>query len=201
MASGDEGLRDLISIRIDPNWPHHDLWTRQGYPIRQAYHYLENYESGIEESAGVNYATVDTVGRPESYQVWTGGSNRTVPLTFVFRVEDPGQFVPQVYDRAMWLEALKYPIGERGGPMFPPPTVYVSVGQLLFIRAIATEVGIRWPGPFDPETHHSHVAEVSATFTEVSRSPRNFIGVGGHRMSRPNATATYSGFPENGGLA
>jgi hypothetical protein len=183
----------LVSVRIDPTWPHRRLWEEVWGSVfdakqRLAFSFFDT-ESGIEEQAEAQYADIDVLGRAEMYKTYTGTSNRTIPLTVQFQAQGLNganrrqAALDEVVNPAKWLDSLKYPVVDRRtGLSHAPPTLFLQIGQLYMGRVVATEVTIRWQSPFDPDTMFPQAAEVTCAFTEVNRRPGAYRAIGPRRI-------------------
>ena len=168
-------MQDLAFIEIDEMWlaENPEGWqSRLG--SRLPFLFMD-LEEGIQESAAVNYADIEVVGRAEAYKSYVGTGNREIQLTFQFRVQgiEAGAFLETAIDNevlqpAHWLEALKYPyVGDDELSHAPPPCL-LQVGQLFSGRVVATDVQRTWQSPFEPESLLPHGAEVTCTFAVTS---------------------------------
>lgn len=175
-------LGDRFSLMIDPVWRSRfpDGWQSRLGPV--LYPTFYNFDEGISESGGVNYADTDVVGRAEQIKSYVGSGNREIPLTFQFQAQggsgrDGVETLNQeVVYPAKWLDALKHPY-IREDISHPPPPVLLRLGSLLQARCIATDVTVTWKAPFHPTAMLPYAAEVSCTFTVV----REVIGNYGHQ--------------------
>lgn len=189
-------LGDLITVQIDPTWLYRDEWLETA-PIGEKLRFtFLDLEGGFQESAGVNYADVEAVGRAEAYKTYIGGSNREFTILFKFQVQGDNPavrsviggvpsvdldaaLIAEVTQPALWLESLKQPFIANDGLSHAPPTVLFSLGSIFFGRMLVTDAQVTWQPPFDPETLLPFAAEVSVTFTEVRRRITNFFGLYG----------------------
>jgi hypothetical protein len=167
-------------LRIDPDWldRHEDNWESV-LGDRLPFVFLD-LEDGIEESAPVNYADFEIIGRAESYKSFIGTGNREFPLTFKFRVQGvdahnrEAAIDAEVLSPALWLDGLKQPYTGSDGLSHAPPPCLLSLGRLVFGRVVATDVQISWQPPFEPDTLLPHGADVACTFTVVREHIRNY---------------------------
>ncbi len=178
-----------VTVRLDPNWTYIDLWKevfeehlhlgaanphkrRDGVAFTALFIELEE---GFEESFEANYSETDVVGRAEAYMTYTGGSNKEVPLTFQFHVQD-GSPLAEVVRPARWLDSLKLPVVDiKAKVSHAPPPLLLQVGSLLIMRCVLATANIQWKSPFEPGTMYPHGAEVQCTFRSV-RSPASAYG-------------------------
>ena len=175
-------LKDRLELRIDPDWPRRNLWLGlQNNTIgdKLVFTFME-FEDGISETAAVNYADIDVVGRAEVYKNFVGVTNREFQITFKFRAQGvaSGNLVEvletEVVQPAKWLDALKFPITDQAGISHAPPPCFLQIGQLFQGRVIVTDASIMWTHPFDPDTLMPYGAEVSTTLTVVRRRIQNY---------------------------
>jgi len=181
-------LSDKLLIRIDPSWPHWLPWRkvvnpagRAGVPDTHLIFTFVDLEDGLTESAAVNYADTDVVGRAEAYKTFISTGNKQFQINFQFRaqgLETSGDEISEILQKevvlpARWLDALKYPIVDQGLTLAPPPCI-LQIGSLFIARVIADDVQIQWQHPFDPESLLPHGAEVSCTFSVVRRVVGNY---------------------------
>lgn len=176
-------LGERFHLRIDPTWfaqvgGGDDAWNSpMGRRLDVMFYDLEE---GLEESAGVNYADSEIIGRAEGYKSYVGTANKEIPLAFKFQAQGglgenlPSTLQQEVVDPARWLEALKYPYQSPSGVSFAPPRVLLFIGRLLRARCVATDVSIRWQAPFDPDTMLPYAAEVLCTFAVVREKITNY---------------------------
>ncbi len=81
----------------------------------------------------------------------------------------------EVVQKARWLDALKYPvIDELQNVSLGPPPVILTIGRLLSMRAVVTDVSIAWQPSFDPDTLMPHGADVSVTFAASNQRIGNY---------------------------
>ena len=181
-------LAQLISIVIDPTW-----WTLYGAlsgatTQRISLTFLD-LEGGIAEQASLQYADTQVVGRPESFKSYTGTDNRQITLRAQFRaqgisgVNGENTIQTEVIRPARWLEGLKYPVVDSQGISHAPPTVELTLGELLVMRAIATDVSVTWMSPWDPITLLPLGADVEITFTAVHEQMGNYAYSGPTRFT------------------
>lgn len=149
-------------------------------------------EEGIQESAGVNYADIDVIGRAEAFKNYVGTANREFSITFKFRAQGlVGDTLAASLNRevvlpAKWIDALKFPITDRSGSggtgiSHAPPRCHLRIGQLFTGFVIVTDAQITWMHPFDPDTLLPHGADVSTTLTVVRRRIKNYDFTTGRR--------------------
>ncbi len=142
-------------------------------------------EEGIQESAGVNYADIDVIGRAEAFKNYVGNTNREFSITFKFRAQGlKGDNLADALNRevvlpAKWIDALKFAITDRSGSggtgiAHPPPRCILQIGQLFTGFVLVTEAQITWMSPFDPDTLLPYGADVSTTLTVVRRRIQNY---------------------------
>lgn len=137
-------------------------------------------EEGIQESAGVNYADIDVIGRAEAFKNYVGNSNREFSLVFKFRAQGlKGNNLADALERevvlpAKWIDALKFSITDIAGISHAPPRCYLQIGELFTGTVIVTEAQIMWMHPFDPDTLLPYGADVNTTLTVVRRRIRNY---------------------------
>jgi hypothetical protein len=187
---------DLFTVEIDPTW----TWVSPVYGIpnglwaspiglRLSAQFVD-LDDCITESAGVNYADTDIIGRAEAVKTWIGNGNRETTLVFKFHAQSPvysvtGAAPPptsavqsviqkEVINPAQFLDALRYPVIDSQGVSHGPPPVILSIGSLLQMRSVVTACDIRWCPPFDPTTMLPHHAEVSVTFTGTTLLISNY---------------------------
>lgn len=173
-------ISEGVYLEIDPTWLAHN----RGYPLSPMGEKLRfvfiDLEDGIEESAAVNYADFEIVGRAESYKSFIGAGNREFPLVFKFRAQgidsaDPATAIDsEVVQPALWLDSLKAPYTGQDGLSHAPPPCLLALGELFFGRVVATDVQISWQPPFEQETFLPHGADVTCTFTVVREFIKNY---------------------------
>lgn len=173
-------ISEGVYLEIDPTWLAHN----SGYPLSPMGEKLRfvfiDLEDGIEESAAVNYADFEIIGRAESYKSFIGSSNREFPLVFKFRAQgidsaDPATAIDaEVIQPALWLDSLKVPYTGQDGLSHAPPPCVLALGELFFSRVVATDVQISWQPPFEHETFLPHGADVTCTFTVVREHIKNY---------------------------
>jgi len=161
---------DPIWLDMNPNgWEFED----ENLP----FHFID-LEEGISEQSDVNYASIDVIGRAESYKMYMGTGNKVIPITFKFQSQGLSTsgsltlsdvLIKEVRTPAMWLDALKYPYVGDDNLSHAPPTCILQIGQLFSGLVIATQVGIQWMPPFEPSTLLPYAAEVQCEFTVVRR--------------------------------
>lgn len=83
-------LGDLLTIRVDPSWPHLKAFL-DGNPFgasgdRQSFAFID-LEAGISEEAPPNYADTEVVGRAEQYKTFVGSANREYQFTIRFQAQ------------------------------------------------------------------------------------------------------------------
>lgn len=161
-------------------------------------------DSGVAENADVHYATISALGRPESFKSFVGIENRVVSLrVFIRPDEGTSNYIQDIVEPALWLEALKYPTVDTyaGGdsvPSYAPPPVFFVLGSILRMRAVVTHCAVLWQGPWTPSADVNATgsaltpsgAEVQITFTQVSTF--NDAGDYNFRMS-PHRLGAYKG--------
>ena len=81
----------------------------------------------------------------------------------------------EVTKKAAWLEALVYPQYDDGGQAYPPPRVYLTLGQNFTRRGIIKEISIAWKGPWEVSSLLCMVLEASMTFEEVNKVPKGYL--------------------------
>lgn len=167
-------------LLIDPDWiaRHPGGWRSPLGPVLPFI--FIDLEDGIEESAAVNYADIEVIGRAESYKSFIGAGNREFPLTFKFRAQGAIfstvalAIQAEVMGPALWLDALKQPFVGEDGLSHAPPPCFLSLGLLFFGRVVATDVQISWQPPFEPLSFLPHGADVTCTFTVVRARIKNY---------------------------
>jgi len=174
-------LEGLAYLRIDDIWMsvNPNGWENP-LGAELTFQFID-LEQGLQESASANYASIDVIGRAESYQVYMGVQNKQIPLTFKFQVQgsDPSKslsdsLIWEVRHPALWLDALKYPYIAPDGLSHAPPPCVLKLGQLFSGLVIAADVQINWQSPFDPDTLLPYGAEVICQFTVVRRFITNY---------------------------
>jgi len=188
LAQGLAPPLDKLVIRVDPSWPHMVAWRMvvnpegvAGVPDTHLAFAFVDLEEGLTESAAVNYADTEIVGRAEAYKTFISTGNKQFPINFQFRAQGlstsgeelTGILQKEVVLPARWLDALKYPVVWQGLTLAPPPCI-LQVGSLFVARVVADDVQIQWQHPFDPESLLPHGAEVSCTFSVVRRVVGNY---------------------------
>jgi hypothetical protein len=146
----------------------------------------------ISMNKAAEYASVPVVGRSEPVRSYSSSGPKTFSfeLQFVASVEqgDDGDTL-YVLEKVAWLESLVYPEYENN-LTFPPPVVFLMIGDAIQARCITTEVNPTYSGPWDVyESEHGSTfnwispmrATVSLTLEEVSLVPSSssFIRGGG----------------------
>lgn len=181
-------LGERFSLRIDEKWlaltgvePSIAWKNPLGTRLSVMFYDLEQ---GIEETAGVNYADSEIIGRAEGYKSYVGTNNKEIPLTFQFMAQGGNgngangdladTLQRQVVDPTHWLDALKYPYTAPSGISYAPPRVILVIGKLITCRCVATDVSINWQAPFDPDTMLPYAAEVNCTFSIVRSAIKNY---------------------------
>ena len=188
-------------IEIDPFWrrEHPDGWKGKKITMerdetgwlkeikaeatyRLPFHFID-LEDGLEESAAVNYADNEVIGRAESYKTYMGTANREIPLTFRFQAQGLQESAldeltmvlrREVVGPALWLEGLKYPWTGDDGLSHAPPRCFLRIGDLFSGTVIATDVQLQWQPPFDAASMLPYGATVPCTFTVVKRVIADF---------------------------
>jgi len=81
-------LGDLMTVEVDPSWPHVDDFL-EGNPIgtKLSFAFVDLDAAGITEDMQPNYADTDVVGRAEQYKTFVGASNREYTLSFKFQAQ------------------------------------------------------------------------------------------------------------------
>lgn len=182
------GPMQQLQVRIDPNYIYRDLWSNLVRPDYIEAVFMELSE-GVAETATVQYAEEQVIGRPSSFLSFVGVSARTVSLMFRFHVQggpaDPaGQFADadltrtaieyQVIGPAKFLEALKFPLIDKVGLAHAPPPVILTLGNLLYMRAVVSECHVTWQAPWLPDYLLPYGADVQVTFSEVEPLVGNY---------------------------
>lgn len=170
----DSNLGDRLSVRIDPTWPHRNLWRHPlGDTLRFTY---VDFPSGISESASPNYSDSEVMGRAEPYTAFGGTSGREVTLTFVFQAQglvsglpDEQTIMNEVVLPMRWLDALKYGLYDpASGNSFAAPPVIVKIGQLFTGRCQLTGGDMDWDyESMDVDSLLPHAGRFPATFRVV----------------------------------
>ena len=181
-------LRNLIVVELDPFWyaVHKAKW-KSPLGSRLPVTFIEN-EDGLSETVSVAYADVEVVGRAENFKTYMGASNRELPITFQFRAQGlsgldrQATIRKEVMDPYRWLDALNYPI-ESGGVSYPPPTLFVTIGELISMRCIATAISTRFLPAIDPLTYLPMGIDVSVTFVSVADRLGNYNFEGPNRFT------------------
>lgn len=106
----------------------------------------------ISESKAAIYNEIPIVGRSLPLLGYAGSTSRSIALGLSFvALNRPGA---GPYDTAFvrkqvrWLEAKVYPI-YNGGFTFPPPLLWLEIGQALAMQCVMTAVTTSWFGPWD----------------------------------------------------
>jgi hypothetical protein len=176
-----------IRIDIDPDWVGYgptilsnvldSLYTQNSLNVP-----FFDTSRGISESSKPSYSNVSILGRLEDIMVYTGATNRTVPMQFHFQVQGT-QFTDiedacmhEVISPARWLDALKYTVTSPEGVVYNPPSVILMIGQLLTMRALVTSCNITWEAPFTPEKLYPTSAVVDIVFSSSSLNPKRYSG-------------------------
>jgi hypothetical protein len=176
-----------IRIDIDPDWSGYGT-AATGNVLDSLY--VQNSLSvpffdisrGISESSRASYSSVSLLGRLEDIMIYTGATNRTVPLQFHFQVQ--GTQFTDIEDACMheviapvrWLDALKYSVTSDTGINYNPTTVILFIGQLLTMRALLTTCNITWEAPFTPDKMYPTSATVECVFSSSSLNPKQYAG-------------------------
>lgn len=194
-------LGRVFRLEIDPYYEYAHLWNS---PLGSVLRFMfMDFEGGIQETAGVNYAPIEVLGRTEKFMNYVGTDNREIQLNVNFRAQGvSGATLRETLDTevvqpAKWLDSLKYPLlGDDELSHAPPPCILI-MGDLLLMRVIATEVSITWVAPFDTETMLPYGADVACTFTAVHRGMGRYAYTGARRFDQ----AQTRSFSNNGELS
>lgn len=182
----DDDLVDLWKAKYSPSGMH-SYW-----PLSLVWPHVE-LESGITESADVQYQTTDVPMRIEPFQSYTGSGPRSVELVLPLRayLDTSDGYLndgnsdnvmesdyTEIMFRARWLESFKHPVLNRTtGIAYAPPPVILTIGRLFLGRCIVTSCNPQWDGPFTTavgEADNSmlpHGATLNAGFTVVRAAP------------------------------
>lgn len=168
----EANLGERLTLAIDPLWPHQGLWQ---HPLGRVLRFtFLDWESGINEAVTPNYVNTEVVGRAESFKAYLNTPNRSISLTFLFRVQGTESteirtaIEREVIQPARFLDALKYPVfNESQGISYAPPPVILKVGSLFTGRCVLTAGDPQWRGPWETEQLLPHACEMSCTFEVV----------------------------------
>lgn len=194
----------LFTVMIDPTWPYYSQWVSRSPMGALMTATFIDLEGGIEESSSPQYSNTQVLGRPEDFKTYLGTSNRSVNLTFQFRAQGRpslGGLVEGIYDAldrevqkpARWLDSLKYPYVDAQGISHAPPPCILSIGQLLLLRVIASQITVRWLPPWDVKTHLPFAADVACTFEAVHQQLGNYAFTGASRFDGSQPLQGFSG--------
>lgn len=162
----DSDLGQLLTVRvIDPL----GLWLHPlGTILKFTY---VDWDSGVTESAAVNYGSTEIIGRAEGYRHWIATDNAQISITFRFQVQNEGReaILDEVVRPARFLSQLKYPLySQSSGLSVAPPHVILRIGDLLTARCLLTGGDIQWrTETLDPATLLPMAATFPAVFTVV----------------------------------
>lgn len=161
----DANLGERSYIRIDPTWEHARLWRS---PIGQTlYLTYVDFEGGIAESAGANYADSDVTGRAEPYKAFLGNTSKEISFTVTFMAQT-GDLENEVVQPGRFMDALKYGLfDESTEQTTEAPPCHLKLGTLFFGRVVMTTGDPQWLGPIDTETLLPHQCQFQATFAVV----------------------------------
>lgn len=160
--AADPNLGERCYVRIDPTWEHARLWRS---PLGQTLYFTYvDFEDGIGEAVGANYADSEVTGRAEPYKAFLGNSSKEVSLKLTFMAQD-GDLQREVVDPGRFLDALKYGLFDEGTEQTTEaPPCLLKVGTLFFGRVVMTNGDPQWVGPVDTETLLPHRCDFQATF-------------------------------------
>lgn len=156
-------------IKIDTGSPGGRHWPGAD---ELRFQFLGNNEFG--DSVSAEYASIDIIGRSESYQSYHMTSNRDIPISLMFAAMGHGNLIDEVKKKADWCRALCYPryVGQR---MYPPPVVLLYLGKMysasnLPVRGLIMGCEVNYcaqEAPYDPETFEPYTAQVDLQFKAV----------------------------------
>lgn len=169
----DANLGERSYVRIDPTWAHARLWRS---PLGQTLYFTYiDFEAGITETAGANYADADVTGRAEPYKSFLGNVSKEISFTVTF-VAQTGDIENEVIQPGRFLDALKYGLFDEGTERTTEaPPCYLKIGTLFFGRVVLTGGDPQWKGPVDTETLQPYSCEFAATFA-VTRVFQSDLG-------------------------
>lgn len=136
----------------------------------------------ISMSKAAEYTSMGIVGRSEPVRAYSSSGSKTYSfeLTFVASVDqNDGGSSYDVLEKINWLESLVYP-EYKNNITYPPPVVFLIVGDAINARCITTEVSPVLRGPW--EINESPLGDefnwegpiqavASVTFEEVNLTP------------------------------
>lgn len=140
----------------------------------------------ITDSVSPNWESVDVLGRAEPFQIYANTGPRTISLEFTFFAQGsmtkggsiPASIDLEVMRNVRFLRSLAYPLVGEDGLVRRPATCWLRLGELLTSRVILADAPeVTYSGPWEPDTVLPYQAQVSCTFTEVNKAPKNAADV------------------------
>lgn len=81
----------------------------------------------------------------------------------------------EVTQIAAWFEALTKPQYDLMGYSYPPPHIFVRLGQNFEKRGVVSTVNLTYKGPWEVSTLLCMEVEVALTVMEVNKVPKGFL--------------------------
>lgn len=157
-----------LRISVDQSSKSGQVYTRVNASIPSQFSYPSaDLLSGVAESTEVRYGTVSTLGRPQDFKTFVGVGSREVSMSIRLHAHG-GDYDNEIRYPALFIESLKFPVVD-GGISYPPPPVFVSMGRVIYMRAVVTSANIAW-GPTwtnDGGVLTPDCATVTVGFTQV----------------------------------
>lgn len=96
-----------------------------------------------------------------------------------------GTIYAEVHQKVAWLEALTHPQYDNQGRAFPPPIVWLRLGENFYRRGIIKNVNFSFHGPWEPNTLMSYYVDCNITFQELNITPKGYVDVRLRSLARP----------------
>lgn len=111
----------------------------------------------ITESKSALYNEIPIIGRSLPLLGYAGSTSRSINLSLSFvALNKPGAGkwdTAKVRDSVRFLEAKVYPVYKEGFT-FPPPLLWLTIGNALGMQCIMTSCSTSWFGPWDASESH-----------------------------------------------
>ena len=134
---------------------------------------FQGVPNDFSEQKSATWNSTDIIGRSEPIRSYSSSTPRTVSLNLDFHAsldQGDGGTAGELENKILFFRSLVYP--EYGaGSIKPPETVLFKFGTWFAMRAVAVDVNVSYPGPYEIPTLRPLFAQVAISLEERNVIP------------------------------